>query len=182
MIFTRTPLAGAWVIDPEPHRDERGSFSRAFDIEEFGTHGLQTRIVQANVSVSTRAGTLRGLHYQIPPHEETKVVRCARGAIYDVIVDLREGSATYLRWFAVELEPRAGRMLYAPEGFAHGFQTLADDTEVHYQVSHEHTPSHERGVRFDDPILSIDWPQVTRIVSQRDRELPWTGGRRGPAL
>jgi len=172
MKFTETVIPGAWVIEPEFHRDERGSFVRTFDAAEFRARGLDDRAVQQSVSHNYRAGTLRGLHYQAEPHAETKLVRCSRGAMFDVIVDLRQGSATRLRWFSVELSPESGRMLYVPQGVAHGFQTLADDTEVHYSMGHCYMPSHARGVRFDDPALDIPWPEAERVISPRDASYP----------
>jgi len=172
VIFTEIPLGGAWVIDLEPHEDERGSFARTFDAEEFRGRGLEHRVVQSSVSVNTRAGTLRGLHYQAAPHGETKLVRCTRGAIFDVIVDLREASTGYLRWYTMELSPESARMLYVPEGVAHGFQTLVDDTEVHYQMNREYVPSHACGVRWDDPALGIPWPDARRLISERDASYP----------
>lgn len=168
MIFTETPVTGAWVIELAPHEDERGSFARTFDAEEFRARGLEHRVVQSSISVNVRAGTLRGLHYQAAPYGETKLLRCARGAIFDVIVDLRAASPGYLRWFSVELSPESGRMLYVPEEVAHGFQTLADDTEVHYQMGREYAPSHSTGVRWDDPVLGIAWPEAERTISARD--------------
>jgi dTDP-4-dehydrorhamnose 3,5-epimerase len=172
VIFTETPLTGAWVIELEPLRDERGWFARTFDAAEFRARGLDDRVVQESISYNARAGTLRGLHYQASPHEEAKLVRCPRGAILDVIVDLREGAPGYGRWFSVELDARDGRMLYVPEGLAHGFQTLVDDTEVHYRINREYAPGHGRGVRWDDPVLGVEWPDAERIISRRDRRLP----------
>ena len=172
MIFTESPIPGAWIIEPEPLADERGWFARTFDAAEFRARGLDDRVVQESLSYNARAGTLRGLHYQAPPHEEAKLVRCPRGAILDVIVDLREGSTSYRTWFSVELDGRTQRMLYVPEGVAHGFQTLEDETEVYYRMNCEHAPDHARGVRWDDPSLGIEWPEATRIISQRDRTLP----------
>ncbi len=173
MIFSETPLAGAWVIELEPQEDERGSFARTFDAEEFRARGPDDRVVQASVSVNAREGTLRGLHYQAAPHVETKLVRCTRGAIFDVIVDMRQGSATHLCWFSVELSPGSGRMVYVPEEVAHGFQTLVDDTEVHYQMGRPYVPSHARGLRFDDPALGIRWPEARRTISARDASHPY---------
>ncbi len=173
MRFTETPLAGAYVIELEPVRDERGYFARVFDAEEFRAHGLDPAAVQESVSFSRRAGTLRGLHYQRDPHGECKLIRCTRGAAYDVIVDLRPGSETYCEWFAVELTDENGRMLYVPAGLAHGFQTLRDETEFHYRMSHPYAPSHAAGVRWDDPAFGIQWPDAAkRLMSARDREWP----------
>ena len=170
MIFTETPLAGAWTIQPTPLEDERGSFMRVFDAELWREHGLEPAVVQCSVSFNTRRGTLRGLHFQASPYGEAKLVRCARGAIYDVIVDLREASPTYCRWFGVELTESNRTMLYVPLGLAHGFQTLADASEVHYQMSQTHVETHGRGVRWDDPAFGIEWPRTDeRVMSERDR-------------
>lgn len=169
MKFLPTPLAGAYVVELERLEDERGFFARSFCEEEFRKHGLRQAIAQCNVSWNRRRGTLRGLHFQVAPHEEAKVVRCTRGAIWDVIVDLREGSATRLRWHAVELSAENRRALYVPEGFAHGFQTLDDDSEVLYQMSESYYPELARGVRWDDPRLGIKWPISDPILSERDR-------------
>jgi dTDP-4-dehydrorhamnose 3,5-epimerase len=149
--------------------DERGFFARSFCQEEFKRQGMKTTIAQCNISWNRKRGTLRGLHYQAAPREEAKVVRCTRGAIWDVIVDLREGSATRLRWFAVNLSAENRHALYIPEGFAHGFQTLADDSEVFYQMSEFYHPELARGVRWNDPMLGIGWPLPDPIVSERDR-------------
>ena len=148
MIFTETRLAGAYLIEPERIEDERGFFARTWCRDEFERHGLNPRLVQCNVSYNARRGTLRGMHYQAKPHEEAKLVRCTRGAIYDVIVDLRPDSPTYRQWVAAELTAENRRMLYIPEGFAHGFQTLADETEVFYQMSELFHPESARGVRM----------------------------------
>jgi dTDP-4-dehydrorhamnose 3,5-epimerase len=171
--FTPAPLAGAWVIDLEPIADDRGSFARTWCVREMEAHGLVTRAVQCSVSRNTRKSTLRGMHFQAAPHEETKVVRCTRGAIFDVIVDLRPGSATFKRWFGAELSAANGRALYVPAGMAHGFQTLADDTEVAYQISEFHHPESARGVRWDDPAFSIEWPQAaSRVIHPKDLAYP----------
>jgi dTDP-4-dehydrorhamnose 3,5-epimerase len=172
MIFTETRLAGAYVIDPQLLQDDRGFFARSWCQREFEAHGLTPRVVQANLSYNKRKGTLRGMHYQLPPHAEAKLVRCTRGAILDVIADLRPGSATAGQWIGVELTAENHRMLYVPEGFAHGFQTLADDTEVTYQVSEFYTPGAERGVRYDDPALGITWPLPVSVISEKDRSWP----------
>lgn len=170
MIFTETALAGAWLVEVEPHRDERGFFARTFDEAEFARRGLRDRFPQCSVSFNARAGTLRGMHFQAAPHEEAKLVRCTAGAVFDVIVDLRPGSATRGRWVGVELSAANRRALYVPEGFAHGFQTLADDTEVFYQVSAAFHPESARGVRWDDPAFGVGWPAAERrILSERDR-------------
>ncbi|HXG47284.1 MAG TPA: dTDP-4-dehydrorhamnose 3,5-epimerase [Methylomirabilota bacterium] len=172
MIFTPTPLAGAFVLDLERREDERGFFARTFCAEEFRAHGLNPRVAQCSVSFNRRRGTLRGLHWQAPPHAEAKLVRCVQGAIYDVIVDLRPGSPTFRRHFALELAAATGRALYVPEGFAHGFQTLAEDTAVFYQMSEFYHPESGRGARWNDPAFGIDWPLANPIVNERDRAYP----------
>lgn len=173
MIFTETRLAGAFVIDPERADDERGFFARTWCAREFEAHGLNARLVQCNVSFNRRRGTLRGLHFQVKPHEEAKLVRCTRGRVFDVIVDLREGSPTHGEHVAVILSATNLRMLYIPEGFAHGFQTLEDDTELFYQMSQAYHPESARGLRWDDPALAISWPPCgERIISDRDRQHP----------
>lgn len=168
MRFTETALPGAFVVDLEPHADERGFFARTFCADEFAEHGLKPVVAQANVSFNHRRGTLRGLHYQLPPAAETKFLRCVRGAIYDVIVDLRDDSPTYLNHVGVELTAENRRALYVPEMFAHGFLTLADGTEVTYQVGEFYTPGAERGIRYDDPALGIDWPEPVTVISDKD--------------
>jgi dTDP-4-dehydrorhamnose 3,5-epimerase len=173
MIFTETELPGAFVIDIERRDDERGFFARAWCEREFEEHGLSTRVVQCNLAYNHVKATLRGLHYQAAPHAEVKLVRCMRGAIYDVIVDLRDDSPTFTQWIGLELTADNRRMLYVPEGFAHGYQTLADDSETYYQVSVFYEPGAERGVRWDDPAFGIDWPPAERrIVSAKDRGWP----------
>jgi dTDP-4-dehydrorhamnose 3,5-epimerase len=173
MLFTETTIPGAFVIDMEPSCDERGFFARAWCEREFAERGLRTRIAQCSVSYNARRGTLRGLHYQAPPCTETKVVRCTRGAIHDVLVDLRPDSKAFKGWFGCVLSVENRRMLYIPEGVAHGFQTLEDDTEVFYQISEFHAPEHGRGVRWDDPSFAIEWPPAERrIISARDRQYP----------
>ena len=169
MKFTPTPLAGAYLIELERIEDERGFFARSFCQDEFRKQGLKPAIAQCNVSWNRKRGTLRGLHYQAAPHEEAKVVRCTRGAIWDVIVDLRGGSPTRLRWHAQELSADNRLAFYVPEGFAHGFQTLADDCEVLYQMSVSYHPDLARGVRWDDPRLKIAWPLPEPILSARDQ-------------
>jgi dTDP-4-dehydrorhamnose 3,5-epimerase len=172
MRFTETPLAGAVVIDIEPHRDERGLFSRIFCRETFLAAGLPGEFVQASVSHNLRRGTLRGMHFQAAPHEEPKLVRCTRGAIHDVIVDLRRQSPTHCRWFAVELTHANRRTLFVPAGFAHGFQTLVDDTEILYQMAEPYAPELARGVRWNDPAFAIDWPIAPPFMSERDATYP----------
>jgi dTDP-4-dehydrorhamnose 3,5-epimerase len=168
--FVETPLAGAFVVDLEPIEDERGSFARTFSRDEFEAHGLSTDIAQCSISFNKRRGTLRGMHFQSEPYGECKLVRCIRGSIFDVIIDLRPQSATYRHWFGVDLTPTNGRMLYIPTGLAHGFQTLEDTTEVAYQISEPYRPTHARGVRFDDPAFGIEWPLEVTVISARDRE------------
>ena len=172
MIFTELALRGAFIVDMEPRKDERGFFARSFCREEFHRQGLKTGVAQCNVSVNRRKGTLRGMHYQIPPKAEAKLVRCTRGAVHDVIVDLRESSPTWGRWVSMELSEGNSRMLYVPEGFAHGFQTLVDGTEVFYQMFEAYSPEHARGARWDDPALGIGWPLPDPIVSAGDRAFP----------
>lgn len=173
MILSETPLAGAFVIELELLRDERGYFARTFDTEFFRAHGLDPAVVQCNTSFNTRSGTLRGMHYQAAPDGECKLIRCARGLAFDVIIDLRPDSKTYCRWFGIELVAGDGRMLYVPKNFAHGFQTLANDTELHYQMSHSYVPKQARGVRWDDPGFAIDWPSAKhRTVSDKDKGYP----------
>jgi len=170
--FVPTPLAGAFVVELEPTEDERGFFARSFCQNEFRARGLDPVVAQCNVSLNRSRGTLRGLHYQAPPHEESKLVRCTRGAIWDVIVDLREGLPTRWKSFSTELTADNRRALYVPRGFAHGFQTLADDSEVLYQISEFYHPESSRGLRWDDPALGIRWPLPEPVVSARDRAYP----------
>jgi dTDP-4-dehydrorhamnose 3,5-epimerase len=170
--FTETELAGVYLVDIEPLVDERGFFARTFCADEFRAHGLDPTVAQCNVSVTRRAGTVRGLHYQVAPAAETKLVRCVRGAIHDVVVDLRAGSPTFRRHLAVELDGQSRRALYVPIDFAHGFQTLVDDTEVEYQMGAPYTPGTDRGLRYDDPALGITWPRPVTDLSDRDRAWP----------
>jgi dTDP-4-dehydrorhamnose 3,5-epimerase len=173
MIFQETKLRGAYIIDLEPFEDERGYFARTFCRQEFEQRGLNSSIAQCSISYNHRKGTLRGMHYQASPHGEAKIVTCLAGVIYDVIIDLRAQSATYCQWFSVELsgqEPR--RMLYVPQGFAHGFQTLEDHTEVFYQISAFYVPDSARGVRWDDPMFAVRWPEAPRVISARDKGYP----------
>jgi dTDP-4-dehydrorhamnose 3,5-epimerase len=175
MIFKETRLKGAYEIELEPHGDERGWFARSYCWREFEARGLNPRVVQCNISSNRCRGTLRGMHYQEPPHEEAKLIRCSRGALYDVIVDLRPDSQTFLHWTSIELNAEVGkpsRMLYVPEGFAHGFQTLEDDTEVFYQMSQFYAPASGGGFRWNDPAFRIDWPEAVRVISDRDRTYP----------
>lgn len=172
MRFQETPLAGAFVVEPERHGDERGYFARTFCVDEFAARGLEARIVQCSTSFNRKRGTLRGLHFQTKPREEDKLVRCTRGCIFDVMVDLRPESETYKKWFGAELSAENGRALYIPRGFAHGFQTLADGTEVLYQMSEFYHPESGRGLRWDDPAFGIQWPLDEMIISDKDRSLP----------
>lgn len=168
MRFVETPLAGAFVIELELVEDPRGFFARAFCADEFRRRGLEPCIAQSNISHNKRKGTLRGMHYQVAPHQEAKLVRCIRGAIYDVIVDLRPESPSYCRWTAVELTADNRRALYVPQDVAHGFQTLADDTEVFYEMSAPHVAAAARGVRWNDPRFGIAWPLPEPLLSERD--------------
>ncbi|MGV3706126.1 MAG: dTDP-4-dehydrorhamnose 3,5-epimerase [Arcticibacter sp.] len=172
MIFTETKLKGAFVIDVKRLEDERGFFGRSYCQTEFEKYGLNTSVVQANVSYNLQKGTLRGMHMQLAPFEETKLVRCTRGAIYDVIVDLRGDSATFRQWIGVELRADSYKMLYVPEGFAHGFITLEDNTDVTYQVTQFYTAGSERGYRFDDPAFGIVWPIEPLVISPKDLSHP----------
>ena len=172
MIFTETAVAGAFVIEPEPIRDERGFFARTWCSREWAQRGLTPAMAQASISFNRRRGTLRGLHFQAAPHAESKLVRCTSGALYDVVVDLRPESPTFLRHAAVVLDAAGRRTVYVPEGVAHGFQTLADDTEVFYMISEFYDPASARGVRWDDPAFGIEWPPAERTMSERDRSYP----------
>ncbi|BBO77671.1 dTDP-4-dehydrorhamnose 3,5-epimerase [Desulfosarcina widdelii] len=173
MKFEKTEIAGVVVIKLEKIQDPRGYFARTFCRREFETHGLSTSLVQANTALSHHKGTLRGMHYQAAPHGEAKLVRCIRGAIFDAVVDLRPASPSYCRWFGVELTEDNGRMLYFPEGLAHGYQTLQDDSEVAYMVSQFYTPEAEKGVRWNDPRFNIVWPIVDGVLlSDKDRQWP----------
>ena len=172
MKFTETELAGAWFVDVEPHSDERGFFARTWCRREFEEHGIDSDFVQASVSYNRVTGTLRGMHFQRAPFDETKLVRCVSGAIYDVIVDLRRDGATFGRWLGVELSAANRRALLVPKGFAHGFVTLADNSEVFYQISAFYTPGHAGGLRYDDPALGIDWPVPVRVINDKDRSWP----------
>src|SRR5690606_2515785 len=172
MIFTETKLAGASILDLEPREDPRGFFARTFCRAEFEAHGLKPDVAQCNLSWNHRAGTMRGMHYQLPPAAETKLVRCTRGAVYDVIVDLRPGSPTYLQHVGVELTEGNRRQLYVPELFAHGYLTLSPTAEVAYQVGEFYTPGSERGIRWDDPALGISWPAPVEVISEKDAGWP----------
>jgi dTDP-4-dehydrorhamnose 3,5-epimerase len=175
MIFTETRLQGAYEIDLDVHTDDRGYFARSYCWQEFQARGLNPKVVQCNVSYNKKRGTLRGMHYQEAPHEEAKLIRCVRGALYDVLIDLRPESPTFRQWTAVELRARPdkpSRMVYLPEGFAHGFQTLEDDTEVVYQMSEFYAPAAARGFRWNDPAFAVDWPEPVRVMSDRDSSYP----------
>jgi len=172
MIFQETKLKGAYIIEPEKREDERGFFARTWCQREFTEQGLNPRLMQCNISFNLKRGTLRGMHYQIPPFEEAKLVRCSRGAIYDVIIDLRPCSSTFKQWLAVEVTADNRQMLYIPASFAHGFQTLEDNTEVAYYISEFYAPEHARGIRWNDPAFAIQWPIETRAISERDQAYP----------
>ena len=172
MIFRETAFKGAFVIEPEPKQDERGFIARSWCEEEFSSHGLNSTIAQCTISYNKKRGTMRGMHYQAAPHEEVKLVRCTMGAIFDVIIDLRPDSHTYVRHFTVVLSASNRHMLYIPEGMAHGFQTIEDDSEVFYQMSHKYEGGSARGVRWSDPLFGISWPPDNRIISERDQQYP----------
>lgn len=175
MIFTETDLKGSFVIELESLEDDRGFFARSFCREEFESHGMNPDIAQCNISYNKRKGVLRGMHYQAKPSSEAKVVRCTKGSVYDVIVDLRLNSPTLRKWFAVELSEDNRKMLYVPDEFAHGFQTLEDNSEVFYQMSEFYDPACGAGVRWDDPAIGIEWPKGNRIISDRDLEFKLLG-------
>jgi dTDP-4-dehydrorhamnose 3,5-epimerase len=172
MIFAETPLKNAYVIDIERIEDERGFFARCWCREEAETHGLNPCIVQCSTSVTKVKGTLRGMHYQVEPCREAKLIRCTKGAVYDVIVDIRPESSTYAQHFGTVLSAENRRLMYAPEGFAHGFLTLEDDVEIFYQISEYYSPKHARGFRWNDPLFSIRWPAEIQVISERDRTYP----------
>lgn len=168
MIFTETKLKGAFIIEPQRLKDERGFFARTFCQGEFKAHGLNVRVAQCNISFNEKKGALRGMHFQVTPHEEAKLVSCVSGVIYDVIIDLRSDSPTYCQWFAVKLSSDNYKMIYIPEGFAHGFQALEDNTVAFYQISKPFNPEYSRGVRWDDPAFGIKWPLLNPILSVKD--------------
>jgi dTDP-4-dehydrorhamnose 3,5-epimerase len=172
MRFAQTGISGAWVIDPNPHEDSRGRFLRAWCTREFAEHGLDFVPVQANMGFSVRKGTVRGMHFQEAPALEAKLVRCTRGAIFDVVLDLRPESPSYGKWYGIELSAENSRMLYVPEHCAHGYQTLEDCTEMYYMTSGFYTPSAVRGVRFDDPVFGIRWPLAATMASEQDYSWP----------
>lgn len=169
MIFHETELKGAFIIEPERNEDNRGFFARTWCEQEFAARGLNARVVQCSISFNRRQGTIRGMHFQEVPHAEARLVRCTHGAIYDVIIDLRPESSTFARWIAVNLTAEKHNMIYVPEGFAHGFQTLRDDTEVFYQISEFYHAESARGVRWDDPKFQIQWPLMPTVISDRDQ-------------
>jgi len=172
MIFRELRLKDAFIVDIERLEDERGFFARTFCEREFETHGLDRQLVQSSISFNKNKGTLRGMHYQTAPKEEARVVRCTQGSIYDVIIDLRQCSQTFKQWEAFELTSENRRMIYIPEGFAHGFQTLEDDTEVLYYMTEFYAPELSRGVRWDDPAFGIRWPAADRTIALRDQQYP----------
>ncbi len=172
MIFTETKLKGAYLIDIQKLEDERGFFARTWCEHEMADHGIDMHIVQANTSLNLKKGTLRGMHFQKSPYEEAKLVRCIRGSIYDVIVDLRTESPTFKKWFGVELTADNYKMIYIPERFAHGFITLEDNSEITYMMSQFYTPGYEAGFRWNDPAINIQWPMNAVVISEKDRNLP----------
>ncbi len=172
MKFVETPLRGAYEIELEPFLDERGFFARAYCRKEFAAAGLHAPFVQINHSMTRQRGSIRGMHYQLPPAGESKMIRCIHGKVFDVMVDLRARSETFLRWHAVELSKDNMRMVYIPVGFAHGFQSLTEDAELIYHHSEFYSPAHEKGLRFDDPALGIVWPMPPTVISPRDRSYP----------
>lgn len=173
MLFKETILKGAFIIELERIEDKRGFFSRTWCKREFEKHGLNKSLVQSNIAFNKKRDILRGMHYQVAPYEEIKLVRCTRGAIYDVIIDLRASSPTYMQWIGVELTEDNYKMFYVPEGFAHGYQTLKDNTEVFYQVSQFYSPKSEQGVKWDDKVFGIKWPETdVRIISEKDKSWP----------
>lgn len=172
MIFTETKLKGAFILDLELREDNRGAFARTFCMKEFEAHGLKPTVAQCNLSYNYKAGTMRGMHYQVAPACETKLVRCTKGAIYDVIIDMRPESPTYMQHIGVELTADNHRALYVPEMFAHGYLALTDGAEVAYQVGEFYTPGYERGLRYDDPAFGIEWPMEVTVISDKDAAWP----------
>ena len=172
MIFTETKLKGAYVLDIEKLEDERGFFARSWCRREFESHSLNPQLVQCNISFNSHKGTMRGMHYQVKPFEEAKLIRCTMGSIYDAIVDIRPDSPSFKQYLGIILTPRNYKMLYVPEGFAHGFLTLEDNTEVFYQMSEFYAPDHARGFRWNDPVFGIEWPANVQVISDRDRDYP----------
>lgn len=177
MHFRETQVVGAKVIDPAPHADDRGRFMRAWCSKEFAENGINFVPVQANMGLSVRKGTVRGMHFQLAPAPEAKLVRCTRGAMFDVVLDLRPDSPSYGKWDGVELSAENGRMLFVPELCAHGYQTLEDGTEMYYMTSAFYTPGVARGVRFDDPAFGVRWPLAATVISDQDRNWPLVGGK-----
>lgn len=172
MRFTETPIAGAFLVDLEPVEDQRGFFARTYCEEKFRDRGLAFHFAQSSIAFSKRKGTLRGMHYQRDPHAEAKLIRCTRGAVYDVVIDLRPHSPTFRHWFAAELSAANRRMLYIPTGLAHGYQTLEDETEISYQMSAPYHPQSADGIRWDDPAFAVRWPLDVTVLSERDRSWP----------
>lgn len=168
MFFNETKLKNAFIIELEKLEDERGFFARAWDTKKFEEHGLNSKLTQCNISFNKKKGTLRGMHYQLPPHAEAKLIRCTKGKIFDVIIDLRTNSPTFTKFISVELSDTNHKMIYVPEGFAHGFQTLEDNSEIFYQVTHEYSPNHEGGLRWNDQTFGIKWPIEHKIISEKD--------------
>ena len=175
MKFSKTGIDGVWEIEPEFHSDERGHFFRAWCHREFAEHGIEFVPVQANMGFNLQKGTVRGMHYQVEPALEAKLVRCTRGAIFDVALDLRRDSSSYGRWVGTELTAENGRMLFVPEGCAHGYESLEDNAEMHYMASHVYVPDAVRGARFDDPAFGIQWPLTPSLISAQDRKWPLAG-------
>jgi dTDP-4-dehydrorhamnose 3,5-epimerase len=178
--YLSTPLPGVLVLEPEPVEDERGLFARTWDPTEAAEHGLDPTVVQCSTSYNRRRGTLRGMHYQVAPYAEAKLVRCTAGAVFDVALDLRDGSSTYGRWHGVELTAANRRAYYLPQGIAHGFVSLTDDAEVFYQISAPFDAASARGVRWDDPAFGIEWPVPPVVMSERDRDCPLVGTQARP--
>lgn len=172
MKFIQTKLAGAYLIELESHEDERGFFARNFCQEEFAAHGLKTQIMQSNISYNRTKGTIRGMHYQVFPHEEAKLISCIKGAVYDIIVDIRKESTTYLQWLGIELNETDYEMIYVPEGFAHGFQALENNAVLLYQMFEKYHSESARGIRWNDPSLNITWPIKNFIISEKDKHWP----------
>jgi dTDP-4-dehydrorhamnose 3,5-epimerase len=175
VLFEETSLKGAFIVHPEPHSDERGFFARVWCKREFENEGLNPRLVQSSISYNKLKGTLRGMHYQVAPHAEAKLVRCTRGSIFDVVIDLRDESPTFKQWVGVELTEENRDALYVPEGFGHGFLTLEDDCEILYNISEYYAPDAERGLRFDDPAIGIEWPLRVKVISTQDASWPVFG-------
>ncbi len=172
MIFKETKLRGSFIIELEKINDDRGFFARAFCKKEFETHGLISNFVQSNISYNIKKNTIRGIHYQVAPFQEIKLGRCTKGAMYDIIIDLRPESSTYKQWIGVELNTYNSKMIYIPEGFAHGYQALMDNTEFFYHTSQFYSPEHERGIRWDDPLFAIEWPIDVNVITDKDRNWP----------